>query len=420
MLPTPAAAPPPAPPGLRKGFSSGTHRLVPPEETLRRMTPLMPLLGITRIADVTGLDHVGVPVVMVTRPNARSLSVAQGKGLTLAAAKASGLMEAIESHHAEHITLPLRLASYNDLCFAHRMIDVPALPRYARGSFHPSHRTLWIEGTDLFDGRPRMLPHALVHTDFTLPLPPGTGTFFMTSSGLSSGNHVIEAVCHGVAELIERDAVTLWRARGDAWRRATRLDLDSVDDPACRAILARYAAADVAVEAWDITSDVGVAAFHAVIVDRDPDPGRAIGPMGGMGCHPSRGVALLRALTEAAQSRLTMISGARDDLLVERLDQDAYLTAHARFHERRGAPGPRRSFSAVPTREHATFEEDLGFMLAGLRAVGCTQAVVVNLTKPELGVPVVRVVIPGLEVLDDLPGYLPGKRARAARAEAPS
>jgi ribosomal protein S12 methylthiotransferase accessory factor len=414
----PAAAPrgSPASGGVRKGFSSGTHRLVPPEETLARMTPLMLLLGITRIADVTGLDTIGIPVVMVTRPNARSLSVAQGKGLTLAAAKASGLMEAIESYHAEHITLPLRLASYKELCFAHRMIDVPALPRYAHGSFHPDLRTLWMEGIDLFDGGPRLVPHALVHTDFTLPLPPGAGIFFMTSSGLSSGNHVLEAICHGVAELIERDAVTLWRARGDAWARATRLDFDSVDDPACRAVLARFAAADVSVEAWDITSDVGVAAFHAVILDRDRDLGRMLRPMGGMGCHPSRAVALLRALTEAAQSRLTVISGARDDLVIRRFTEPE----HARFHERRQAEGPRRSFAAVPTREHDRFEDDLAFMLERLHAVGCEQAVVVNLTRPELGVPVVRVVIPGLEVLDDLPGYLPGKRAREARDKVPS
>jgi ribosomal protein S12 methylthiotransferase accessory factor len=242
----------------------------------------------------------------------------------------------------------------------------------------------------------------------------------MTSSGLASGNHLLEAVCHGVAELIERDATTLWRARGAAWHRATRLDLDGVDDPGCREVLARFAAAGVAVEAWDITGDVGVAAFHAVIVDHEPNPGRAIGPMGGMGCHPSRGVALLRALAEAAQSRLTMISGARDDLLVQRLAPGAYRSAHARFHEQRLAPGPRRSFADVPTREHARFEDDLGFMLDGLRAVGCTQVAVVDLTKPELGVPVMRVVIPGLEVLDDLPGYLPGSRARAAREEVPS
>lgn len=405
-------------PGLRKGFSLGTHRTVSPEETLRRMMPLMPVMGITRIADVTGLDTIGIPVVMVTRPNARSLSVAQGKGLTLAAAKTSGLMEAIESHHAEQITLPVRYATYNELCFAHRMIDVPALPRYASGSFHPNLRTLWIEGVDLFDGGPRLVPHAMVHTDFTLPLPPGAGIFMTTSSGLSSGNHPLEAICHAVSELIERDAATLWHTKGAAWGNSTRLDLDTVDDPACRHILALYAAADISVEAWDITSDIGVAAFRAVILDRELKIERALGPMGGIGCHPSRGIALLRALTEAAQSRLTMISGARDDLLVSRLKPDAYVQAYERFHERRTANGPRRRFTEIPTRENDTFEADLTYMVEGLRRVDIQQVVVVNLTKSEFGIPVVRVVIPGLEVLYELPGYVPGKRARAAREEA--
>jgi len=420
MIPTPPSPQMEPSPGLRKGFSSGAHRVVAPEVTLARFQPLMPLLGITRIADVTGLDHIGLPVVMVTRPNARSLAVAQGKGLSLAAAKASGLMEAIESYHAEHITLPLRLATYKELCFSHRMIDVAGLPRLARREFHGDMRALWIEGTDLFDGGPRLLPHSVVHTDFTLPLPPDSGAFVMSSSGLSSGNHVLEAVCHAIAELIERDAVTLWRAGGPTSALATRLDLDSVDDPACRELLARYDAAGVSVEVWDITSDVGVAAFHAVILAREPDLGRRIGPMGGMGCHPSRAVALLRALTEAAQSRLTFVSGARDDLVRPRLTEQAYLHAHARFHERRSASGARRRFSEVPTREHERFEEDLRFLLTGLRRVGCEQVVVVNLSKPELGVPVVRVVIPGLEVLDDLPGYVPGKRALTAREEAVS
>jgi ribosomal protein S12 methylthiotransferase accessory factor len=74
----------------------------------------------------------------------------------------------------------------------------------------------------------------------------------------------------------------------------------------------------------------------------------------------------------------------------------------------------------VPTREHDRFEDDLGFMLDRLRASGCAEAAVVNLTRREIGVPVVRVVVPGLEALDDLPGYLPGRRARAARGEDPS
>ena len=67
----------------------------------------MPTMGITRIANITGLDRLGIPVVMVCRPNSRSIAVSQGKGLTLDAAKASGLMESVETFHAESITRPL-------------------------------------------------------------------------------------------------------------------------------------------------------------------------------------------------------------------------------------------------------------------------------------------------------------------------
>jgi len=86
-----------------KAFRQGTHRLIPPEETIVRLNPFLPVMGITRVANVTGLDAIGVPVVIVVRPNARSLSVSQGKVLTLAAAKASGIMESIELYHAEHV-----------------------------------------------------------------------------------------------------------------------------------------------------------------------------------------------------------------------------------------------------------------------------------------------------------------------------
>jgi YcaO-like protein with predicted kinase domain len=135
--------------------------------------------------------------------------------------------------------------------------------------------------------------------------------------------------------------------------------------------------------------------------------------MGGMGCHPAREIALARALTEAAQSRLTLIAGARDDLVTQRLASDAYLRAHAAFHAERLAPVPHRRYSDVPTRVHARLDEDLAFLLGRLREIGCGQAVAIDLTRPEVGIPVVRMVVPGLEVLNDLPGYSPGRRARA-------
>jgi ribosomal protein S12 methylthiotransferase accessory factor len=62
----------------RKRYRRGTDRIVPPEATLARVRPPLPVIGITRGANVPGLDRVSLPVVMVSRPNARSISVSQG------------------------------------------------------------------------------------------------------------------------------------------------------------------------------------------------------------------------------------------------------------------------------------------------------------------------------------------------------
>src|SRR5690242_4196641 len=121
---------------LPKHYRSGTHRMVAPIDTFERVRRFMPVMGITRIANVTGLDSIGIPVVSVYRPNARSLSVFQGKGLDLIAAKTSGLMEAIEAYHAERILLPLKLASYEDLRYSHTVVDVWQLAHSPNTPFH--------------------------------------------------------------------------------------------------------------------------------------------------------------------------------------------------------------------------------------------------------------------------------------------
>ena len=94
-----------------------------PEETLAHASTLARALGITRIANVTGLDCIGVPVAMAYRPNARSLAVSPGKGLDLVAAKTSAIMEAIEGWHAERILSPLVLASVNEVRLDRTLID---------------------------------------------------------------------------------------------------------------------------------------------------------------------------------------------------------------------------------------------------------------------------------------------------------
>jgi YcaO-like protein with predicted kinase domain len=404
-----------------KAFLRGTHRLVSPAETFARALPLTAQAGITRIADVTGLDTIGIPVVMVTRPNARSVAVSQGKGLDLDAARASGVMEALEQWHAEHILRPVRYAGAAELSSHHALVDIAGLPRLSLREFDAHQKRLWIDGEDLSDGGARLVPFEVVHTDYTVPAPPGAGCFLTTSTGLASGNDRTEAIVHALYEVIERDAIALWYAGGAARRRTTRVDLSSIDDADCRALLHRFKRAGVAVGVWNATSDIGLPVFVAEILDRDPHPFRTLCVAGGYGCHRVREIALIRALTEAAQSRLTIISGSRDDL-----DRRAYEAVRKpssigkTLAEIDDPNSPLGSFRDAPSAFSDTFEADLAAILAALAVAGSTQVVVVDLTRPELDLPVVRVVVPGLESISEAPGYVAGRRARrAARGSAP-
>lgn len=407
--------PEPDPAGF-KAYRRGTHRTVDPATTLARVQPYLARMGITRIANVTGLDRIGVPVVMVCRPNSRSLAVSQGKGLTLNAAKASGVMEAIELYHGERIELPLKLGSVRDLGATHRLVDLGRLPRRADGRFQPNLQMLWIEGRDLLSDEPAWLPYEMVHTNYTLPFPSGSGCFIDHSNGLASGNDLVEAINHGLCEVVERDATALWHHLGRHSRDCTRLELSTIEDEDCIELVDKLRRADFAVAVWDTTTDVGIPAFYCVILDR-----RQVGShLGiGAGAHPSRSVALLRALTEAVQVRTTYITGSRDDLPPDHFTAPTIQQKlqHARaLMATRAAP---RDFREVPTYESDTLGDDLAWILARLRSVGIEQAIAVDLTLRQLGISVVRVVVPGLEGPHDHPAYVAGQRARTADERRP-
>jgi ribosomal protein S12 methylthiotransferase accessory factor len=397
---------------VAKGYTAGTHRTVDPADTIARIRPFMPVMAITRIANITGLDCIGIPVVTVCRPNSRSLAVSQGKGLDLVSAQASGLMESVEFYHAERVIQPLKLASYEELRYAQRLVDVSALPRRRTSRFHRDLQLLWMEARDLLsDGEPVWIPYEMLQLDMTLPAPTGTGCFLGGSNGLASGNHMLEATSHAICEVVERDASTMFTLLGSEAQAARRIDLTTVDDSACQEILDRYDRAGVHAAVWDITSDIGIPAFECRIVDRSLDPLRALYACGGMGCHPTRRIALLRALTEAAQERLARIAGTRDDLFrtgYEHVRSLDLVRGHWNVIQNRGV----HDFRAVPNFEAETFDADVAWQLERLRAVGIKEVLAVDLTRSEFQVPVVHVTIPGLEAISWLDDYTPGARAK--------
>lgn len=371
----------------------------------------MDLAGVTRIANITGLDDIGIPVTLVTRPNARSLSVTQGKGATLSAAKLSSLMEAFEHFHAERCDCPLRLSSYRALERSHSVADVMRLPRTSR-PFDPHARMLWSEARDLADGRSVYVPYELVHLDFSVPAPPGHGYFLFGSNGLGAGRHLDDALTHGLLELVERDALALFYERGPAAQSERRVRLASVDDATCRSLIQRFERAGVGVAVWDMTTDIGLAAFLCSVGERQTDPFRIIGTARGYGCHPDRAVALRRALTEAAQSRLTRIAGSRDDMQPAELSRlrQPFAMDHQRAHVEQ-EPHARHDFGAVPSHTPASPAETLTYARERLSASGLEQVLYVDLSCSDCPVVVVRVLAPGLEGFPDAPDYTRGARA---------
>ena len=368
----------------------GAHRMVPPEATLDRLRALLPRFGITRLAVLTGLDVLGIPVAAAYRPNSRSIAVHQGKGRTLAAAKVSALMEAVECFHAETAGLALLLGRAGEIAAGREVVDTARLPLTGREDPGEA-RVLWTEARDIASGRPVFVPYELVTADFGVPAPAGFGVFQQTTNGLGAGNVWTEAVLQGLYEVVERDAVTRWHALAEHEKALCGVDPASVDAPASRWLLGRFAAAGVSVRLWDITAESGLPAYLALVWDAEGVAG--VEPESGAGCHASADVALARALAEAAQARLTRISGARDDF------SPASYAPTARAERQAAAEFltravPCRGF--LPRPRAATADADLEAALAALARAGCPTVACVDLTREEFGIPVARVVVPGL------------------------
>ena len=400
---------------VRKRFTRGTHRIASPEETLARGKAVAGRMGITRIGNVTGLDFVGIPVAVAVRPNSRSVSASQGKGLTLVQAMASALMEAIESFHGEELEPGFRTASFRELAAEADIVDCAGLCRTDK-TLPPDAPIPWMEGLDLVGRRPCWVPAEAVHLDFTLPPKPGSGYFLVGGNGLASGNHPLEALSSAICELVERDAAALWEARKMPARACRRLDPSTVDDEDCRALLEQYEQPGMEVRIWNVTSDIGIAAFVCDIHPRSEDPSVDLPRFRGAGCHPHRGVALARALTEAAQIRLTHIAGIRDDLPPSEYRKSPLERFGAALLDYRSSKAESCSFRDVPSFASDDLARELRWELGRLRSAGAEHVIAVDLTRPEYGIPVVRVIVPGLEGKPSHPNDTPGPRVRAVRS----
>ena len=365
--------------------------------------PLAQGAGVTRIADLTGLDRIGVPVVSAVRPNARSVTSASGKGLDFASSCLSSLMEALELHHAENARPDCCLA---DLPAGVLVPAFTALPRIRDAPpvelMEPSALAL-SSATEIVSASAAAVPFDLVHCVLAPSWHRMGAGFLVSTNGLAGGADRDEAILHGLCEVVERDALALLQARDPqhTMTRERRVDLARVEEAGCASLVECCRRAGVEIAAFDICSEIGVPVFYA----RVAEPGApALRAVDGSGCHPDASMALRRAILEAIQTRALMISGARDEI---------------RSHEYRVASIPLDGPPAAAgpgTGSCGSAADGLRFVLDRLTESGLREVLVVDLPSGARELAFVRVVVPGLEGPIHSALYAPGPRARTEAA----
>jgi len=297
-------------------YLEGTQRVLSPEATLERTTKLLSRIGVTRIANITDLDRVGIPVFSAIRPSAAAgaISIYSGKGVNETNARISAIMESFERCLAEQPEVSINLPgvqpetqrvvnSYESLSE-----DYPALFPEALllpQPFEEFSKIEWIMGHDIMNDIEVFVPaNAVFH-----PYDPGNGVklFRSNTNGLASGNTIEEAVLHGLLEVIERDALSIAEYTHDPGREIVLSQSDGLN----YSLEKKMEEAGIKVKVWLLGSDIDIPTVVVALDDtvlKDP----ALLVMGA-GSHLSPEIAVTRALTEAAQSRVVQIHGARED-----------------------------------------------------------------------------------------------------------
>jgi ribosomal protein S12 methylthiotransferase accessory factor len=382
---------------------SSSLRAVTPEITLLHAKSMAVGLGISRVTNTTRLDSVGIPVYASVRPTAvhGSLCVNAGKGIRPIDAEVGAYMEAIEFAVAEPDTshVPIVMATARDvLDGALRPGAILDFCPIVRTRFDPAAPLACVQADEIVGCHPVLVPAELVFLPYVGR--PGTGGFGSHSNGLASGNTESEAFLHGLLEVVERDTRAFQRFRP----HAKRIHVSTV--PAIvQAQLDKIRDAGLEISVHALLNEFGIPCFEAVIFDPDA---RTPGYLnGGYGCHLHRDIAVLRAITEAAQSRLSWIHGGRDDLervYSKQRNKSATMIRRetaAQFEAYLGGDGVAYEETPDLSATATSIDEAISTAVTCLLRRGIKSVCSVVLTRSEDPLKVVRVIVPRLEHFSD-------------------
>lgn len=373
-------------PTLAKGHQRGTHRLVPPQTTLERIQPYLTRFGITRCADITGLDCIGIPVYIGVRPQGRALQTSNGKGLTHVDARVSALMEAIEHWHAENPAAVVRRTSYLELRRDHsRALRPRGIDGCPMTTASDRQQLDWLQGRELVSDEAAWIPAYATYYHRSQP-------YRFSYNGLASGNHPIEATLHALYEILERDALARLTGRQRVHlERCQMLALDDVLPDVIGMLADQIARAGLRLILLRTPSATPTHTMIAVILDPAPFSGASMINYG-TGAHLSPVVAAIRAITEAAQTRLTFIHGSREDLNHRAYQRNANHEAMFAYFT---ALQVNATWSNLEDHASDDLRRDLAVLIQVIQAIGHTAVYVADISHGLAGVSTVKVIVPG-------------------------
>ncbi|MBI2254696.1 MAG: YcaO-like family protein [Proteobacteria bacterium] len=360
------------------------------ERVLARLLQWRRELGISRIGDITGLDRIGIPVMQVTRPRSRSNAVSQGKGLLPVTAAISALSESCETFFAE------RLDRFNTI--KARAIDLSIgaeLAQHVRLGVSPDwteRQIRWTEAQSLFSGEMRPVPFEMVHAAYDLPSGAREGIFETSSTGLAASFIEEDAFVHGILECLERDAIVRAERMHGFFQRH-RIDTATILDTGLQDLLEGLKGRGMLVGLWQAPSFSGVQVIWCQVMERDLISPILPFPADGTAASTDPVCAARQAILEAAQCRLTAISGARDDMPPEaypKLQVWDGAAAHRHLLEQ----GP-RPIDFRHLMETAPVADALPVLLTLIERSGISDVLLVRIdTSPFQDIHVIKAVIP--------------------------
>ena len=377
-------------------YFKGTHRVIAPERTIEINQDKLKTAGITRIADISDLDRIGMPIYTAIRPTAEdgAVSIYGGKGITKEHAKASAMMEGFERYSAEkQDTDEVVVATSDEISDFGQHIDPASLNLPNEKRDIADIPLEWTLSKDLISDENYYIPtnavyHPYIHDANVESL------FKSNTNGLASGNILEEAILHGMLEVIERDAWSIFEL---THKNYAQIDLESIESETVNDILERFESEGIKIKLMDFTADIKIPTIAA---SADDTVTRDAGLLTlGMGSHLDPEVAVLRALTEVAQSRATQINGAREDTVRADFAREAGYERMKRINKYYfREEDDKIRLSDIENRSTSSINRDIEIVKDELMANDIDKILYVDLTRPELDVSVVRVIIPEMEL----------------------